>query len=378
MVAPAAQFGKHCQEAIIMKAFITGGTGFVGGRVVQKLLERGYQVSALARSPKDIVDFQTNGISPVPGDITNIESMRNAMRGSDVVFHIAGWYRYGIRSHGVAEKVNVDGTRNVLGLAYELGIPKIVYTSTVTIYGNTHGQLVNENTSIPTGPFLSEYDRTKWLAHVQIALPLIARGAPITIVLPGVVYGPGDSGLIGDLMRRYYLRQIPVFPAPDLGLTFAHVDDIAEGHILAAEKGKAGESYILAGPAIYLRDIIKVWASILHRREPAWMVPPVLLQPFAPVVEALEPYLTIPESFTSEPLRMLDATYFARSDKAREQLGWHCRQVRPGMTETLNWIAQNNPLPPSDEELRRRSAGLALGVAAGLLVVWLATRRRSS
>jgi dihydroflavonol-4-reductase len=369
---------KHCQEAIIMKAFITGGTGFVGGRVVQKLLERGDRVSALARSPKDIVDFQTRGIIPVPGDITNIESMRNAMRGSDVVFHIAGWYQFGPRSRGVAEKVNVDGTRNVLGLAHELGIPKIVYTSTVGIYGDTHGQLINENTPIPTGPFNSEFERTKWLAHVQVALPLIARGAPIVIVLPGGIYGPGDSSMVGDLMRRYYLRQIPVFSAPDFGLTFAHVDDIAEGHILAAEKGKAGESYILAGPAIYLRDMLRVWASILHRREPAWMIPTVLLKPFAPVVEALEPYLPIPEMFGSEPLRMLDVTYFARSDKARDQLGWHPRQVRPGMTETFNWIAQNNPLPPSDEELRRRSAGLALGMAAGLLLVWLATRRRKS
>jgi nucleoside-diphosphate-sugar epimerase len=361
-----------------MKAFITGGTGFVGGRVVQKLVERGYQVSALARSPKDIVDFQTHGISPVPGDITNTESMRNAMRGSDVVFHIAGWYRYGVRNRGAAEKVNVDGTRNVLGLAYELGIPKIVYTSTVAIYGNTHGLLVNESTPIPSGPFLTEYDRTKWLAHVQVALPLIAKGAPIVIVLPGGIYGPGDNSLIGDLMRRYYLRQLPVFPAPDLGVTFAHVEDVAEGHLLAAEKGKAGESYILAGPAIYLRDMVKIWASILRRGEPAWMAPPALLQPFAPLVEAVEPYVPLPELISSETMHMLDATYFARSDKARDQLGWHSRQVRPGMTETFGWIAQNTPLPPSDEAMRRRSAGLALGVAAGLLLVWLATRRRKS
>jgi dihydroflavonol-4-reductase len=359
-----------------MKAFITGGTGFVGRRVLQKLLERGYQVSALARSPKDIVDFQTRGISPVPGDITNIESLRNAMRGSNVVFHIAGWYQFGARNRAEAEKVNVDGTRNVLGLAYELGIPKIVYTSTVAIYGNTHGQLVNEATPIPSGPFLTENDRTKWQAHVQVALPLIAKGAPIIIVLPGGIYGPGDKSLIGDLMRRYYLRQLPVFPAPDLGITFAHVEDVAEGHLLAAEKGKIGESYILAGPAIYLRDMVKVWASILRRGEPAWMVPPALLQPFVPLVEAVEPYLPFPDLISSETIRMLDATYFARSDKARDQLGWRCRQVRPGMTETFSWMAHNAPLPPSDGELRRRSAGLALGVAAGLLLVWLATRRR--
>jgi nucleoside-diphosphate-sugar epimerase len=361
-----------------MKAFITGGTGFVGGRVLEKLLERGHQVSALARSPKDIVDFQTRGISPVPGDITNIESMRNAMRGSDVVFHMAGWSRYGRNKQAMAEKVNVDGTRNVLGLAYELGVPKIVYTSTVAIYGNTHGQLVNESTPIPSGPFLTEYDRTKWLAHMQVALPLIARGAPIVIVLPGGVYGPGGDSLVGEFMRRYYLRQLPAFPAPDLGITFAYVDDVAEGHLLAAEKGKPGESYILAGPAIYLRDMVKVWASILRRPEPAWMVPPAVLKPLAPVMEGLEAYLPLPELISSETIRMLDATYFARSDKARDQLGWHCRQVRPGMTETLLWMAQNAPLPPSDEELRRRSAGLALGAAAGLLMIWLATRRRRS
>jgi dihydroflavonol-4-reductase len=361
-----------------MKAFVTGGTGFVGGRVVQKLVERGYQVSALARTPKDIVDFQTRGITPVPGDITNMESMRNAMRGSDVVFHIAGWYRLGLHEGQAAEKINVGGTRNVLGLAYELGVPKIIYTSTVAIYGDTHSQLVNEASPIPSGPFLTEYDRTKWAAHVQVALPLIAKGAPIIIVLPGVIYGPNDKSLIGELMRRFYLRQLPVFPAPDFGITFAHVDDVAEGHLLAMEKGKLGESYILAGPAVYMRDMIKVWASILHRPEPGWMVPPGILQPFAPLVAAIEPYLPLPQLINSETIRMLNATYFARSDKARDQLGWHCRQVRPGLTETFNWIALNSPPPPSDEVLRRRTASLALGAAMGLLLVWLATRRRKS
>lgn len=361
-----------------MKAFVTGGTGFVGGRVVQKLMERGYQVSALARAPKEIVDFQTRGITPVPGDITNMESMRNAMRGSDVVFHIAGWYRYGLHERQAAEKINVGGTRNVLGLAYELEVPKIIYTSTVAIYGDTHSQLVNEAAPIPSGPFPTEYDRTKWAAHVQVALPLIAKGAPIIIVLPGVIYGPNDKSLIGELMRRFYLRQLPVFPAPDLGITFAHVDDVAEGHLLAMEKGKLGESYILAGPAVYLRDMIKVWASILRRPEPGWMVPAAILQPFAPLVAAVEAYLPLPQLINSETIRMLNATYFARSDKARDQLGWHCRQVRPGLTETFNWIALNSPPPPSDEVLRRRTASLALGAAMGLLLVWLATRRRKS
>ena len=233
-----------------MKAFVTGGSGFIGQHVVQKLVARGDEVHALARSEESAALLRQLGATVFKGDITDAASLRPGMAGCDVVFHMAAWYKLGAPDWMNAEAINVGGTRRVLRLAHELGIPKIVYTSTVAVYGDTQGQLVDES-YYKEGPFLTEYDRTKWLAHYKVALPLIEKGAPIVIVMPGGVYGPGDTSFIAQLMRMFY-RGLAVLPGSDLTVTYAHVEDIAEGHLLAAEKGKVGESYILTGPAIPL------------------------------------------------------------------------------------------------------------------------------
>jgi hypothetical protein len=195
-----------------MKAFVTGGTGFIGQQVVRKLLARHYAVYALARSAASAQTLAALGCTIVQGDITDVESMREGMAGSDVVFHIAAWYKVGSPDWLQAEAINVGGTRNVLRLAHELGVPRIIYTSTIAVFGDTQGQLVDE-TFYQGGPFLSEYDRTKWLAHYKVAVPLIEKGAPIIIVMPGMVYGPGDTSSLAEMMRLFY-RGLPALPGP--------------------------------------------------------------------------------------------------------------------------------------------------------------------
>lgn len=363
-----------------MKAFVTGGTGFIGQQVVRKLVERGYTVVAMARSAHGIALVEAAGAQGVPGDIANVDAMRPAMAGSDVVFHIAGWYKVGARDRQQAEKINVGGTRNVLNLAVELGVPRIVYTSTLAIYGDTHGQLVDESTPIPDGPFLSEYDRTKWQAHVQVALPLIEQGAPIIIVLPGVVYGPGDHSLIGQVMRLYARGLPPVFPAPELGPTLAYLDDIAEGHLLAAERGRPGESYILAGPAVRGKAVLPIWAKALGRPVPRLSIPPQFLKPFAPLMAALGRVVPLPELVSAEVINLLDASYWGRAEKARAELGWQPRPLEEGMRQTFAWIArQQQALSPrhTPGQLDRQAAvRVALGLSIGLLLVWWWKRRR--
>ncbi len=361
-----------------MKAFVTGGTGFLGRNLISKLLVRNYQVTALVRREQDGASMQAIGVQPVLGDITQQDSMRAGMRGSDVVFHVAGWYKIGASDKHMAEKINVDGTRNVLELAFELGIPRIIYTSTVAVFGDTHGLLVDENYSMPEPRFLTEYDRTKWLADYTVAQPLVEKGAPIVTVMPGAIYGPGDPSLVGDLMKRFYLGQLAIFPAPELKLTLAHVEDIAEGHILAAEKGKPGERYILAGPAMRLADLTKIWADVTGRPAPILNVPPQYLQPFGPLIGALETWIPLPELFSSEAIAILDASYLARSEKAREELGWQTRPLREGMRETFDWLAKTIKLPAESPATRRNAAGWILGAALGLLLVWLVARWRRS
>jgi dihydroflavonol-4-reductase len=361
-----------------MKAFVTGGTGFIGQRVVEKLLARGYAVVTLVRSPlsESARRLSAMGAEVVAGDILDVDSIHEPMAGSDVVFHIAAWYKIGDPNPAQAETINVDGTRKVLRLAYELGVPKIIYTSTVNVFGDTKGQLVDES-YYQGGPFLSEYDRTKWLAHYKVALPLIEKGAPIIIVMPGNVYGPGDTGPNANMMRLFY-RGLPILTGPETTLTYAHVDDIAEGHILAAEKGQIGESYILAGPAIPLGEMFEFWGYLTGKRSPQLYVPASLVRPTAPLMGAIASIASLPDILSQEATEILGATYMARSDKARAELGWQTRPLQTGMLETFAWIAETEAARQVDKEMEKQLAGVALLAAVILLLLWLLGRRRGN
>jgi dihydroflavonol-4-reductase len=358
-----------------MKVFVTGGTGYVGRYVVKKLLNRGYDVYALTRSEEGAADLAALGAKVVYGDITDMASMREAMRGSDVVFHIAGWYEVGSPEWMNAEAINVGGTRKVLRLAHELGIPKIIYTSTVAVFGDTHGELVDES-FVQGGPFLTEYDRTKWLAHYKVVVPMIEKGAPVIIVMPGIAYGPGDPHLSGQLMTDFYHGRMPFIPGTDTVLTYAHVEDIAEGHLLAAEKGQIGESYILAGPAVPLGEMVDFWSQITGKPVPFLRLPSGLLKPFAPLVGALAAILPLPAMYSQEAINILGASYAAQAGKARAELGWRPRSLHAGMTETFQAITQQPSAAPVVTEQQRKVAGLALTAAIALLVLWLVSRRR--
>lgn len=167
-----------------MKYFVTGATGFIGDHVVSQLKDAGHDVIALVRNPNKAKDLTDLGITVAPGDVTDKESMRKPMTGVDGVFHLAGWYKLGKRDKSGGEQVNINGTRNVLGLMKELNIPKGVYTSTLAVFSDTHRKLVDE-TYRYDGPHLSEYDRTKWVAHYEIADPMIKAGLPLVIVKGG-------------------------------------------------------------------------------------------------------------------------------------------------------------------------------------------------
>lgn len=358
-----------------MKAFVTGGSGFIGSHVVRQLLQRDYDVVALARSQSSADALEAMGARVARGDINDEESMRESMQGADVVFHIAGWYKVGGSDWLKAESINVGGTRTVLRLAQELDVPKIVYTSTVAVLGDTGGRLVDEDYHYE-GPFLTEYDRTKWLAHHKVAEPLIEEGAPVIIVMPGGVYGPGDHSQVGTLMKLFY-QGMPVLPGPETTLTFAHVEDIAEGIILAAEKGRIGESYILAGPAVPLGEMVDFWSYLTGKPSPALRIPSRYLKPLAPLVGALEAVIPLPPVLSRESLELSGATYAARADKARTELGWHPRPLQAGMLETFEWVAETTPSSPLAGR-ERKAAGLALLAAAMLFLLWLIGRQRET
>jgi nucleoside-diphosphate-sugar epimerase len=337
------------------------------------LVEEGHDVHVLARSESSAQQAREMGAGVARGDVTDRASMREGMAGSDVVFHIAAWYAHGNLDVERMERINVEGTRNVLGLAHELEIPKIIYTSTVAVFGDTEGAIVDERFR-QGGPFVSHYDRTKWLAHYEVALPLIEQGAPIVILMPGAVYGPGDSSMVGELMRAFYKGLMPVLPGPETTLTFVHVDDIVEGHLLALEEGEVGESYVLGGQVATLREAFDLWAEITGRPRPLFGIPGPYLRPFAPLMKALGEVIPIPTLLNHEAIKILGVTYAARGDKARRELGWEPRPLREGMAETLAQLGATTSRVPAKR--RRLQIGVGLGLLGlGLLLWWLVGHR---
>ena len=245
-----------------MKYFVTGATGFVGGRVARMLAEAGHSVVALARTPAKARDLSVLGIQVVPGDVTDQASMREPMRGADGVYHIAGWYKLGVNDAREAEAINVQGTRNVLELMRELGIPRGVYTSTLAVYSDTHGPEVDESYRF-AGTHLSLYDRTKAEAH-QLAEQLIAAGLPLVIVQPGLIYGPGDTSSVRTTLLQYLQRKLPVVPKRT-AYSWAHVDDIARAHLLAMQLGRPGQSYHICGSSHTLVEALALAERITGR-----------------------------------------------------------------------------------------------------------------
>jgi nucleoside-diphosphate-sugar epimerase len=318
-----------------VKYFVTGATGFLGGRVAQQLRAAGHEVVAVVRDPNKARALAAIGVQPVKGDVTDRESMRAPLTGVDGVYHIAGWYKIGVKDKTPGVAINIDGTRNVLSLMKELRIPKGVYTSTLAVNSNTHGRLVDESYRF-TGEHLSEYDRTKAAAH-DMAEQFIKDGLPLVIVQPGLIYGPGDQGPSHEAFVSYLKRQLPLMPQ-QTAYSWGHVDDIARGHLLAMEKGQPGENYYVCGPAHTLIEALKLAEQITGVPTPGLTAPPWLLRAMSGLMSVFEPIVSVPDNYSSEYLRVsAGVTYIGDNTKAKRELGWTPRTLNDGLPETLRW-----------------------------------------
>lgn len=321
-----------------MKCFVTGATGFVGGRLARHLREAGHEVVALVRDPGRAEPLARIGARLAPGDVTDKESMRAPMAGADAVFHVAGWYKIGVKDKTPGRRVNVDGTRNVLELMRELGTRKGVYTSTLAVNSDTHGRLVEESYRFH-GRHLSEYDRTKAEAH-EIAESFARDGLPLVIVQPGMIYGPGDGGPAHDFLVRYLARKLPMMPSR-LAFCWAHVDDVARAQMLALERGRAGESYFICGPVHTVVEALRMAERITGVPAPRLVVPPGVMRAMAALVSVVERVVPVPDEYSAEYLRVnAGSTYIGSNAKARRELDWTPRPLEEGLRETLEWERQ--------------------------------------
>jgi nucleoside-diphosphate-sugar epimerase len=318
-----------------MKVFITGATGFIGGAVARALRQRGDDVVALVRNPARAAELQRLDCTIVSGDLTDVDAIERGMQGCDAAIHAAAVYEVGIPANQRAamEDANVRGTERVLGAALRARIPRVLYISTVAVFGNTRGEVVDENGPLGTGE-TSFYELTKVEAH-RIAKRLQGEGLPLVIVQPGGVYGPQDHSQIGNVLHQFVSGKLPAMAFADMGLNFVHRDDVVQGVLLAMDRGRIGESYILGGELGTMGGFIETLGRITGRRPPRLTVPAALLKLSAPLGPVLAPRLGFPPNLRELISASDKVTYWARHDKAVRELGYAPRSLESGLRDTL-------------------------------------------
>jgi nucleoside-diphosphate-sugar epimerase len=312
-----------------MRVFVTGGAGFVGRQVVAQLIGRGDRVVAAVRDPARVGDL---GAELIADDLSDLVRLAAHLRGADGAIHIAGMYRVGIPAsdRSAMWDANVGTTTRLLEAATTSGVSRIVYVSTVNVFGNTRGQVVDEayRRDLRDG-FLSWYDETKYRAH-EVAERSASAGAPVVIVMPSQVYGPGDHSGVGEQLRLATEGRLPYRALDGVGLGMVHVDDLGAGIVAALDGGRVGESYVLSGPRTTLADAVALAARLAGRRLPALRIPMPVLRLMAPLGKLIgQPNLGEVISASA------GVTYWASSAKAERELGFRARELETGLRDTF-------------------------------------------
>ena len=319
-----------------MRIVVTGGAGFIGRNVVERLARRRDEVVALVRDPAAATHLDSSRVMLVRSDLSDPAALRAIVRGADAVLHGAGSYRVGIRAseRPAMWEANVGTTERVLDAALDAGVSRIVYVSTVGVYGDTHGQVPDETYRRDPGQgFLSWYDETKFRAH-ELAEARIAMGAPIVIVQPGQVYGRDDHSLASAQLHAAHRGFLPYIAFPTLGFSWVHVNDLANGIVAAIDEGRPGEAYALSGECLRMREALLIAARVGGRRPPHLTMPTLMGRLAAPLNDLIGGLPGMPPNLR-ETIRAGDGvTYWASHDKATRELGFAPRDLEHGVADT--------------------------------------------
>ena len=316
---------------------VTGATGFIGWHVARKLLARGHTVRALVRPGSKVRELE---VEEVTGDLRDRESLERAVAGCGLVFHVAADYRLWAKDPGELYRSNVEGTRNLLTAARDAGVERVVYTSTVGCIGIPEDRPGSEDLEVHLEEMSGDYKRSKFQAE-QVALEFAGEGFPVVIVNPTAPIGDHDfkPTPTGKIVVDYLKGDMPAFV--DTGLNLVDVADTAEGHLLACERGRAGERYILGCENLTLEQILARLAELSGGKAPRWRIP-------YGVAYAAGLASTGWANLTGhEPRAPLDAVKMARKkmfvsvDKAKRELGFNPGPVEGALKRAVDWFRDN-------------------------------------
>ncbi len=316
---------------------MTGGPGFIGGEVVRQLRARGDDVVCLVRNPDKGAAVSELGCELAAGDLSDEAAIGAGMAGCEAVIHAAAMYEVGIpaKQRPAMWEANVAGTERVMKAALAAKIPRIVYVSTVGVFGNTDKKVVDETYEHPEGSFTSYYEETKLEAHKIVKRMIAEQDLPAIIVQPGGVYGPGDTSQVADLLEQFFAGRLPLLPFPELGICMTHVEDIAGGVLLALDKGKLGEIYVISGPATTMRGAIEMVAQVSGRKAPKRNLPTPLMKALIPIGPLVGKMMGQPPNLRELISSGDGVTFWASYEKAERELGYHPRGLEEGLRQTL-------------------------------------------
>ncbi|MBD1888791.1 NAD-dependent epimerase/dehydratase family protein [Coleofasciculus sp. FACHB-SPT9] len=317
-----------------MKALVTGASGFTGSHLVRALEQQGDLVVGLVRKSSNLARLSNCNVQLVYGDITERDALRRAMTGVDTVFHTAAYVELGIVDEAEMERVNVEGTRCVLETAQAAGVSKVVYCSTIGVFGDTGGKLVNETFKRTQTSFSSAYDRTKYQAQEWVDR-FAAQGLPVVSLLPSGIFGADDPHF-GPVMQQFLKGRLKVWAGGDRITGIVHVDDLAAAMILAAAKSKPGEHYIISAGELTTREMFEIFSQETRIPAPTEAPKPLvrllgnLLDPVGRLFKWQPPLSRERVHYVYDRCVRVDAT------KAFQELGWHPRSA----SETLREIVR--------------------------------------
>ena len=323
-------------------SLVTGANGFLGSHVVRALLARGDRVRALARLNADISALRGVECAIVRGDVRDIDSLRAAAKGCDEVYHVAADYRLWVVDHAPMYAINVDGTRNVIDAAREARVSRIVHTSTVGALGIPHGAPGREDTPVTVDAMVGPYKRSKFLAE-RVAEDAARAGAPVVIVNPSTPIGPLDykPTPTGRMIVDFLNRKMPAYL--DTGLNLVGVEDCAGGHLLAAERGRVGEKYILGGENLSLEELFARLAKLTGLPAPKMRIPYAVAYGFALGAEAVARTITHkPPRASLTEVKMARKKMFFDSSKAKAELGYAPGPINPALKRAIDFFRAQN------------------------------------
>lgn len=325
-------------------SLVTGATGFVGSAVARALLRQGHRVRVLVRPTSDRRNLANLSVEIAEGSLEEPHSLAEAIAGCRHVYHVAADYRLWVPDPAPMFRGNVTGTRDLMIAALDAGVERIVYTSSVATLGLIPGRSADEETPSRAEDMIGPYKRSKFEAEKVVRQFATERGLPVVIVNPSTPVGPGDikPTPTGRMILEAARGQMPAFV--DTGLNIVHVDDVAEGHLAAAEKGRIGERYILGGENMSLAEILAEVSRAVDRRPPRFCVPHGVLFPVAIGAEIAARFTGREPLITLDGLRMSRKKMYFSSEKSTRELGYTPRPVREAVIDAVNWFRANGYL----------------------------------